>query len=290
MVLITDKFHKVSSGTRAQPTTLTAQKALAASSISTAALNGWATDTPVDFQLYLPDSNNLDNFGNPKPIPGSQSEWTGIVSGTTITQLELTGGSDTIYPIGTIVVALPTANWADSLVEGILTHADPDGTLKANAVDSTAVVADSIITTAKLADGAVTSAKLAHGEAQAAYTATSETTSSGTYVDLATVGPAVTTTVGASGKALLIITSDSFNGSTAGYCFISFVASGANTIAATDTMAYKNKNSVNGQELGMSYSVLLTGLTPGSTTFTLKYKSTVGTSTFTNRRLAVLPQ
>jgi len=163
MVLITDKFHKVSSGTRAQPTTLTAQKALAASSISTAALNGWATDTPVDFQLYLPDSNNLDNFGNPKPIPGSQSEWTGIVSGTTITQLELTGGSDSIYPIGAIVVALPTANWADSLVEGILVHANANGSLLPSAVTTslsgTTLPANTVATTS-ITDGSVTTSKL----------------------------------------------------------------------------------------------------------------------------------
>jgi len=113
MVLITDKFHKASNGTRAEATTLTAQKALAASSISTAALNGWPTDTPVNFQLYTTDTQN-------NIVPGSQSDWVGIVSGTTITQLQLTGGSDDIYPIGTIVVCLPTSDWADSIVEGIL--------------------------------------------------------------------------------------------------------------------------------------------------------------------------
>jgi len=121
MVLITDKFHKASNGTRAEATTLTAQKALAASSISTAALNGWPTDTPVNFQLYTTDTQ-----GN--IVPGSQSDWVGIVSGTTITQLQLTGGSDDIYPIGTIVVCLPTSDWADSLVEGILTQHNQDGT------------------------------------------------------------------------------------------------------------------------------------------------------------------
>jgi len=154
MVLITDKFHKASNGTRAEATTLTAQKALAASSITVAALNGWATDTPVDFQLYNTDtSNNI--------IPGSQSDWTGIVSGTTITQLVLTGGSDDIYPIGAIVVCLPTANWADSLMEGVLTSLDQDGTLKAGAVDNAAVLGSDVVTTSKILNANVTTAKIA---------------------------------------------------------------------------------------------------------------------------------
>ena len=156
MALITDKFHKASNGTRAEATTLTAQKALAASSISTAALNGWPTDTPVNFQLYTTDTQN-------NIVPGSQSDWVGIVSGTTITQLQLTGGSDSIYPIGTIVVCLPTSDWADSLVEGILTHADPDGTLVAGAVDNAAVLASNVVTTAKILDANVTTSKLADG-------------------------------------------------------------------------------------------------------------------------------
>ena len=161
MVLITDKFHKASNGTRAEATTLTAQKALGASSISTAALNGWATDTPVDFQLYTVDTQN-------NIVPGSQSDWTGIVSGTTITQLQLTGGSDDIYPIGTIVVCLPTANWADSLIEGVLLHANQNGSLVPAAVTAalttapagTTQLADGSVTTAKIADNTVTNAKL----------------------------------------------------------------------------------------------------------------------------------
>jgi len=175
MAIITDKFHKASNGTRAEATTLTAQKALGASSISTAALNGWATDTPVDFQLYTTDtSGNI--------VPGSQSDWTGIVSGTTITQLILTGGSDSIYPIGTIVVCLPTANWADSMVEGILTHANPNGSLIPAAVTTsltgTTLPANSVATSS-LADGAVTTPKLAAGAVTPVKIADSATTWTG---------------------------------------------------------------------------------------------------------------
>lgn len=291
MVLITDKFHKASNGTRAEATTLTAQKALAASSITVAALNGWATDTPVDFQLYNTDtSNNI--------IPGSQSDWTGIVSGTTITQIQLTGGSDDIYPIGAIVVCLPTANWADSLVEGILISHDQDGTLKAGAVDNTAALADSVVTSAKIVDGTIVTADLANASitssklslgALSATIATGQTTTSGTYTDLATVGPTVTATIGTNGLALLIIGATQSNNTGGGFSRTSFVASGANTIAASDTTALLNKTSAGNEDLGASRTHLLTGLTPGATTFTLKYQVSAGTGTFADRSLAVIP-
>jgi len=151
---ITDKFGKASSGTRAEATTLTAQKTIGASSISTAALNGWPTDTAAHFQLYTTDT--LGNI-----VPGSQSDWKGVVSGTTISQLVLEGGSDTTYPIGSIVICLPSAGWADDLVEGILTSLDQDGTLKANAVDNTAAIADNIVTSAKIVDGTIVTTDIA---------------------------------------------------------------------------------------------------------------------------------
>jgi len=158
---ITDKFGKASSGTRAEATTLTAIKNVAATSITTAALNGWDTTGAVHFQIYLSDPTKLDPQGNPTIIPGSQSDWKGIVSGNTISQLQLEGGLDTIYPIGSVVVCLPSAGWTDDLVEGILTSLNQDGTLKSAAVATG--TANGSITTAKLVDASVTNAKLAPG-------------------------------------------------------------------------------------------------------------------------------
>ena len=118
---INDSFRKASSGSRPEAAQLTAQKNLAASSIITGALNDWPTDTAVDFVIYNTDTQNL-------PIDGSQTDWKGIVSGNTITNLTLVAGTDQVYPIGATVVATPTAGWADALVDGLLEEHDQDGT------------------------------------------------------------------------------------------------------------------------------------------------------------------
>lgn len=142
--LITDKFSKASAGTRAEPTTLTAQKGIGDAAITCASLVTWPTATAVHFQIYTTDTQgNIES--------GSQSDWKGIVVGSTITQLTLEAGSDDIYPIGSVVVCLPTAGWADDLVEGILVSHNQDGSLK-----------DAGITTAKLANGSVTPIKWAN--------------------------------------------------------------------------------------------------------------------------------
>jgi hypothetical protein len=129
---ITDKFRKASAGTRAEPTTLVAQKTIGATSISTAALNGWATDTAVDFQIYQTNTQG-------QIVAGTQSDWTGIVTGTSITQIQLQAGNDDNYPIGSVVVALPTAAWADDLVDGLAGPTgsiNQDGSLKTTAVQA----------------------------------------------------------------------------------------------------------------------------------------------------------
>ena len=115
---------------------------------------------------------------------------------------------------------------------------------------------------------------------------TAETTTSSTYTDLATVGPAVTVVVPASGMVLISVTAGmvSSNGN-AGY--MGFVVSGANTSAATDPLAL---NLQGNQFVKASATFLLTGLTPGSTTFTAQYRTTGGTETIHNRYIWAIPQ
>lgn len=115
------------------------------------------------------------------------------------------------------------------------------------------------------------------------------------YGDMATVGPIVTITVGASGIAIIqasaLIRVNTDSGSNIGY--ISFALTGANTLAAgtaneaqliADTMAAGTSSRVNAT---ISLARVLTGLTPGSTTFTLKYQK-LGTATINNRQLSVV--
>lgn len=124
------------------------------------------------------------------------------------------------------------------------------------------------------------------GLGAAAAVATSETTSSGTYAALTTAGPAVTFTVPASGSVLVTLTA-AISGALGG---MSLALSGANTLAAADARSLSPTATPSGSGIGaLSAQVLLTGLTPGSTTFTASYRTTGGSSTFAGRVLSVLP-
>ena len=109
---------------------------------------------------------------------------------------------------------------------------------------------------------------------------TSQGTSSSSYTDLATAGPAVTVTTGT--KALVIITCDIESGSgTAAY--VGFAVSGATTIAGTDLDA---SYSTVGTTRYAFHSVPT--LTAGSNTFTVKYRSESGTKNFARRTIFVI--
>lgn len=105
-----------------------------------------------------------------------------------------------------------------------------------------------------------------------------ESTASNTYTDLATVGPAATVTVGASGVVLV-----GWNCQMSGNSSVSVAVSGANTIAASDIVSFFSPDAI---AAGRTYA--FTGLTPGASTFTMKYRATTGTQDFQRRTLWAL--
>lgn len=120
---------------------------------------------------------------------------------------------------------------------------------------------------------------------QTSQIATDQSTTSTTYGDLATVGPQVTITVGASGMALAIWGAGIYNA--AAVKMMGIAVSGANTIAPSDSDGIRNDNAAFiGKQQGHK---LFTGLTPGSTTFTAKYRTAAGTANFFERILTVIP-
>jgi hypothetical protein len=121
--------------------------------------------------------------------------------------------------------------------------------------------------------------------------ATAETITSTTYGDMTTVGPAVTVTIGSSGMALVTVgVIKMFNNTSGSETYMSFAASGANTIAASDTKAIMVAASSGSlPQIGVSKTVLLTGLSPGSTTFTAKYRVSANTGGGQNRDIMVMP-
>jgi len=112
-----------------------------------------------------------------------------------------------------------------------------------------------------------------------------ESTSSSSFTNLTTAGPAVTVTTGTS--ALVILTcqiSTEAQGRTAN---MGFEVSGATTIAATTASATR----VNGESSRITIAlstVIPVTLTAGSNTFTAKYSSAGTTVEFGNRKIIVI--
>lgn len=113
--------------------------------------------------------------------------------------------------------------------------------------------------------------------------ATSQTTTSTSYTDLATVGPTVTATTGP--YALVATYNSNFN-SGAAASLMSFEVSGASSIAAADNVSIAISGTGSQRASGL---FLLTTLTPGSNTFRCKYRVGAGTGTYADRRILVFP-
>lgn len=125
--------------------------------------------------------------------------------------------------------------------------------------------------------------------AAVAFVATAEGTASTTYTDLATTTDTLTVTIGSNGIAWIAI--DSVISGTIGGAvgYVSVQISGATTLAASDANAL-GFGAVSGLTAAPSgWGRLFTGLAVGSTTFKLKYRTTTGTVTCTNRYLTVIP-
>jgi hypothetical protein len=100
----------------------------------------------------------------------------------------------------------------------------------------------------------------------------------------------VTVTISASGNALVTVTGLETNNNNGGQSNMGFAISGATTRAASDTQALSFLNGGNQhQTVQNSASFFVTGLSAGSTTFTAKYDASLGTSTFANRTIIVIP-
>jgi hypothetical protein len=119
--------------------------------------------------------------------------------------------------------------------------------------------------------------------------ATDETTTSTSYVDLATTTDQVTVNVGNSGMVIVFVQSQMYNATTNDINWLSFALSGANTASAADSKAmfYESYAPASVHQSGMPF--LVTGLVAGATTFKLKYRVNSGTGHFLNRAIAVIP-
>lgn len=114
---------------------------------------------------------------------------------------------------------------------------------------------------------------------------TNQTTTSTTYTDLTTPGPAVTLTTGTAAK--VTVTSYVSNSVTGNGALVSFAITGASSVSTSDSYALGSSGAAGHYRLG-SRVFVVTGLTAGSNTFTSKYRAdTGGTATFVFRNILV---
>jgi hypothetical protein len=113
---------------------------------------------------------------------------------------------------------------------------------------------------------------------------TQETTTSTSFTDLATTGPAVTLTTGT--QAMVWIQSLVAN-STAGTSQVSFGITGATTDAPTSARSLQGDGLTAGGAPRFGVGALM-AVTPGSNVFTMKYLVSSGTGTFSRRRIQVM--
>lgn len=101
---------------------------------------------------------------------------------------------------------------------------------------------------------------------------TYETTTSTSYTDLTTAGPSVTITTGTEVYMTISATSARNVSGSGNNGWIAVQVSGATTIAAMDDNSVTASGTGWGYGVPMSRRFKLTGLTPGSNTFTIKYR------------------
>lgn len=120
--------------------------------------------------------------------------------------------------------------------------------------------------------------------------ATSESTTSGSFTNLSTTGPSATCTVGSTGMVLIAVSCSVTSASNIGG-LMGYAISGASTIAAADAQSVGMKIDSSTMAARLAAVFVHIGLTPGSTTFTAKYKSlnSGSTVTFADRYITAIP-
>ena len=118
--------------------------------------------------------------------------------------------------------------------------------------------------------------------------ATAQTTTSTTYVNLTTTGPTAAVTTGV---RALVSWSAIMSNSTAGLgARMALDLSGATTSAASDTNSVAAESGNISDAFQMSWTTVYESLTPGSTTYTAKYRAIGGgTASFATRIVTMIP-
>lgn len=115
---------------------------------------------------------------------------------------------------------------------------------------------------------------------------TAQSLSSGSYTDLATVGPSLTMTTGT--RAIVFVSARMENNTNNSSMYASFAVTGASSIAADDINGITMDGIAAANSVRIGATRFLSTLTAGSNTFTMKYRCG-DTATFSDRHIIVIP-
>lgn len=137
---ITDKFKK---GYGFFSTTLSAQKNSGASSMSLSDATGVPTTTGLVFTVGRVNSSGTST-------PSTRAIYKGTLSGTTVSNLTLTEGTDQTHAAGTVVEITFTATHWNDVIDGIVAEHNQDGTHAA--ITATSANVSGTVTTDTIAE------------------------------------------------------------------------------------------------------------------------------------------
>jgi Concanavalin A-like lectin/glucanases superfamily len=134
MVAITDKFGKSSiTNNYAIATTVKTTRTIGVTVLEAYDLSKFPDDTPAFFVTYKKTTDPLTGIVSVTNLVS----WKALVNtgANTLTNLTVAPGyADIGNDVGDFIELIPTSYWGNSLIGGILDHANADGTLKTSAV------------------------------------------------------------------------------------------------------------------------------------------------------------
>lgn len=135
----TDKLRKASNGSgRPVVTSLALPKTAGTTTAEITSATNWNTTTGVDVVMYRRQLNSTT--GKYEQVAGTQTDWVGQLTGTTLSGLTLRAGTEPASGYAadgnTVVFCGPTGAWGDDLVAALLTSHDETGALLPAAVSA----------------------------------------------------------------------------------------------------------------------------------------------------------
>lgn len=212
---------------------------------------------------FLKDTNSLEIYDGAAWVAYGSGDITGVTAGTGIS-----GGGTS----GTVTITNSMAT--EITAAGDIIVGTGNGTFDNLPIGSTGQIltADTTVSPYKVkwaaAAGGLTSGN--------SYVSTSQSTTSTTYTSLATAD-SVTLTTGT--KALILFTAELWTATASRYAVASVAVSGATTIAASDDYYARIYIQSGGASNRFGIHTVLTGLTAGSNTFSMKYAVLGGAGT-----------